>query len=168
MPPINGSSLANLSAARETPEVAGAALVEVRLGPWRELGEHAAAIRTEVFVQEQQIPAEMEWDEADQTCLHAVAYDRLSLPLATGRLLQHGPGIGRIGRMAVRASMRGSHLGCAVLDALVQAARARGDHEVILHAQMSAAGFYQRAGFVEHGPQFEEAGITHVEMVLAL
>jgi predicted GNAT family N-acyltransferase len=147
---------------------AGKIPFEVRLGGWAELGECAAAVRSEVFLQEQQIPVEMEWDEADQTCLHALATNRLGMPLATGRLLQHAPGVARIGRMAVRAQLRGSRVGAAVLDALVNAARQRGDHEVLLHAQMSAAGFYRRAGFVERGAQFEEAGIGHVEMARSL
>jgi predicted GNAT family N-acyltransferase len=147
---------------------AGETPFDVRLGGWAQLGEGAAAVRSEVFLQEQQIPVEMEWDEADQTCLHALAINRLGMPLATGRLLQHAPGVARIGRMAVRAQLRGSRVGAAVLDALVNAARQRGDHEVLLHAQMSAAGFYRRAGFVERGAPFEEAGIGHVEMVRGL
>lgn len=55
-----------------------------------------------------------------------------------------------------------------VLDALMKAARARGDHEVLLHAQSSAAPFYARAGFAPRGSVFEEAGIPHIEMVRAL
>ncbi|EHR71467.1 acyl-CoA thioester hydrolase, YbgC/YbaW family [Burkholderiales bacterium JOSHI_001] len=147
---------------------AGQPMVQVRVGPWAELGADARAIRTEVFVLEQKIPAEMEWDEADATCLHAVAYNRFGLPLATGRLLEHVPGVAKIGRMAVRASMRGGRIGREVLDALMQAARERGDREALLHAQTSAAAFYSRAGFVTRGAQFEEAGIPHVEMVRAL
>lgn len=144
---------------------AGQAMVEVRVGSWAELGADAQALRTEVFVQEQRIPAELEWDVADAGCVHAVAYNRLGVPLATGRLLDHVPGVGRIGRMAVRRAMRGSRVGRAVLDALMQAAAGRGDVEVMLHAQTSAAAFYLRAGFVPRGPEFEEAGIGHIEMV---
>jgi predicted GNAT family N-acyltransferase len=59
-------------------------------------------------------------------------------------------------------------VGRRVLDALMQAARERGDTEVLLHAQTSAAAFYERAGFVPRGPAFEEAGIAHVEMARAL
>jgi YbgC/YbaW family acyl-CoA thioester hydrolase len=147
---------------------AGKPMVEVRVGGWDELGEHARAIRTEVFVQEQKIPAEMEWDAADDECVHAVAYNRFGLALATGRLLQHVPGVAKIGRMAVSQAMRGSGVGRHVLEALMKAARARGDREAILHAQSSAANFYSRAGFVTRGPEFEEAGIPHVEMVRAL
>ncbi len=147
---------------------AGQTMVTVRLGHWAELGLDAGAIRTQVFVEEQKIPAEMEWDSADSHCLHAVAYNRLGLPLATGRLLEHVPGMAKIGRMAVVAPMRGSRVGRAVLDALVGAAAERGEREVLLHAQTSAAPFYSRAGFVTRGPEFDEAGIAHVEMLRSL
>ena len=147
---------------------AGQGMVEVRVGGWELLGRDASAIRSAVFVEEQRIPAEMEWDAADAECVHAVAYNRFGLPLATGRLLQHVPGVAKIGRMAVSQAVRGSGVGREVLDALMKAARRRGDHEVLLHAQTSAASFYARAGFTPRGPQFEEAGIPHVEMVRAL
>jgi predicted GNAT family N-acyltransferase len=83
-------------------------------------------------------------------------------------MLEHAPGVARIGRMAVDQNLRGSGVGRAVLDALLQAARERGDCEVVLHAQTSAAEFYRRAGFVERGPEFDEAGIAHIEMGRAL
>ena len=146
----------------------GEAMVQLRLGSWPELQALAAPLRTEVFVHEQQVPAEMEWDEADHSAVHCVAVNRMGMALATGRLLQHAPGVARIGRMAVKKSMRGSDLGAQVLQALMAAARERGDHSVLLHAQCSAEGFYKRAGFVPQGPVFEEAGIAHIEMVCAL
>lgn len=147
---------------------AGQPMVHVRVGTWADLGAHAQPIRQEVFVQEQGIPADLEWDSADAHGVHAVACNLLGTPLGTGRLLEHVPGVAKIGRMAVRSGMRGAHVGRAVLDALTQAARQRGDHQALLHAQLSAAGFYRRAGFAERGPRFEEAGIGHVEMVKAL
>ncbi|MDT7834666.1 YbgC/FadM family acyl-CoA thioesterase [Aquabacterium sp. OR-4] len=147
---------------------AGKPMVDVRVGSWQALGAEAGAIRSTVFVQEQKIPAEMEWDSADAVAVHAVACNRLGRPLATGRLLEHVPGVAKIGRMAVLAPMRGTRIGRSVLDALMQAARSRGDREVILHAQTSAAGFYARAGFAPRGPEFEEAGIPHIEMVRQL
>ena len=147
---------------------AGKPMVEVRTGSWDTLGAQAGAIRTEVFVDEQKIPADLEWDSADAGSLHAVAYNRFGAALGTGRLLEHVPGVAKIGRMAVRQSVRGSGVGRAVLDALVGAARQRGDREAILHAQLSAAPFYVRAGFNARGPAFEEAGIPHVEMVRSL
>ena len=147
---------------------AGKPMVEVRTGSWDALGAEAGAIRAEVFVDEQKIPADLEWDSADAGSLHAVAYNRFGAALGTGRLLEHVPGVAKIGRMAVRQSVRGSGVGRAVLDALVGAARQRGDREAILHAQLSAAPFYVRAGFNARGPAFEEAGIPHVEMVRSL
>ncbi len=146
----------------------GQAMVDVRVGAWDTLGREAGAIRKQVFVDEQGIPAELEWDAADAVCVHAVAYNRFGLPLATGRLLKHEPGVSKIGRMAVVATMRGSRVGRAVLDALMQAARERGDRQVLLHAQSSAAGFYRRAGFEVLGAEFEEADIPHLAMVKAL
>ena len=147
---------------------AGQDVASVKVGNWTELGQDAARVRTEVFVQEQRIPAEMEWDEADRSALHAVAYNRLGQPLATGRLLQHAPGVARIGRMAVDRAVRGSQLGLRVLQALMNSARERGDHEVLLHAQRSAEGFYARAGYAVRGDPFDEVGIAHVEMFMPL
>ena len=146
----------------------GQAMVEVRLGTWDALSPEASAIRRQVFVEEQKIPLALEMDAADASALHALACNRLGLPLATGRLLAHAPGIAKIGRMAVLSAMRGSGIGCAVLDALTQAARARGDRQLLLHAQSSALAFYARAGFVAQGDPFEEAGIAHQAMVKAL
>jgi len=147
---------------------AGQDMVEVRVGSWGELGRDAGAIRNEVFVQEQQIPAALEWDAADAGCVHAVARNRFGLPLATGRWVQQGPGVAKIGRMAVISGMRSAAVGGQVLEALMQSARTAGNTEAMLHAQTSAAAFYTRAGFVVRGPVFEEAGIAHVEMVKAL
>lgn len=143
-------------------------MVRIELGAWSALGEAARQVRTEVFLEEQRIPVEMEWDQADQSAIHALVRNRLGLPVATGRLLQHGPGVSRIGRMAVNRVLRGTNLGRDVLRALLQAAAQRGDHEVMLHAQRTAEGFYARLGFVPRGEPFEEAGIVHIEMVHAL
>ncbi|MEO7850705.1 MAG: GNAT family N-acetyltransferase, partial [Rubrivivax sp.] len=147
---------------------AGKPMLDVRVGGWDELGDDARTIRTEVFVNEQCIPADMEWDSADAACVHAVARNQLGMPLATGRLLEHVPGVAKIGRMAVLQPMRGEGTGRAVLDALMARARQRGDREVLLHAQMSAMPFYLRAGFSKRGDSFDEAGIAHVEMVRSL
>ncbi|OOG39679.1 YbgC/FadM family acyl-CoA thioesterase [Polaromonas sp. A23] len=146
---------------------AGEPMVTVKLGSWDELGTHAAAIRTAVFVEEQRIPMEMEWDEADATAVHAVAYNGLGQAIGTGRLLQHAAGSGKIGRMAVHRVLRGSSLGRELLKALMAAARERGDAEVMLHAQRSAEGFYSRLGFQPRGEPFDEVDIPHIEMVKA-
>jgi YbgC/YbaW family acyl-CoA thioester hydrolase len=147
---------------------AGEAVATVRTGGWDELGKDAAALRTRVFVQEQRIPADLEWDEADATAVHALAVNRLGQPVATGRLLQHAPGVARVGRMAVHEVLRGASLGKQVLHALADAAAARGDREVVLHAQRSAEGFYRRLGFRPRGEPFEEAGIPHITMAAPL
>lgn len=147
---------------------AGEPVIELRTGGWTQLGEAAQRIRTQVFVEEQRIPAELEWDEADATAVHVVAFNRLGQGVATGRLLQHAPGVARIGRMAVNRMLRGSGVGRQVLQRLLDAAAARGDREAMLHAQRSAAEFYLGMGFTPRGEEFEEAGIPHVEMARAL
>ena len=147
---------------------AGEPMLTVRVGDWATLGAHAQAIRAEVFIDEQKVPMAMEWDEADRSCIHAVAFNRLGVALATGRLLQHAPRVARIGRMASAQTLRGSGVGRQVLEALMRTARERGDTDVLLHAQTSASAFYARAGFVPRGPVFEEAGIAHIEMLRRL
>jgi YbgC/YbaW family acyl-CoA thioester hydrolase len=141
---------------------------EVKTGSWAELGPDAQRIRTEVFVGEQRIPADLEWDEADATAVHAVAYNRLGQAIGTGRLVQQSPGIARIGRMAVHRAIRGAGVGQGLLEALLEAAARRGDREAMLHAQRSAEAFYAGLGFTPRGEPFEEAGIAHVEMTRAL
>ena len=151
---------------------AGEAMTTVKSGGWDALGKDAAALRVAVFVKEQGIPMDMEWDEADKTSVHAVAYNRLGVPLATGRLLPsevvNGVKSAKLGRMAVNRVMRGSKLGRDVLHALMAAAQARGDQEIVLHAQRSAENFYCRLGFKARGEPFDEVGIAHVEMVCKL
>ena len=147
---------------------AGEAMVQVRSGSWAQLGTDAARIRTEVFVQEQRIPKDLEWDEADATALHAVVYNRIGQAVGTGRLLPATAGVAKVGRMAVKRVLRGCRLGEQLLQALMAAATARGDREVLLHAQRSAESFYRRLGFQPRGEVFEEAGIPHVEMMRTL
>jgi len=143
---------------------AGEPVFTLKVGAWDTLGPAAGGVRHEVFVEEQGIPKELEWDTDDATALHAVVFNRLGQPLATGRLLTQAPGVGRIGRMAVKKALRGTRVGRAVLAALVAASAERGDHEVLLHAQTSAQGFYLRCGFTARGEVYEEAGIPHIEM----
>lgn len=136
--------------------------LQVKLGDWANSKTEAQAIRYEVFVVEQNIPVELEWDEMDALCLHAVAYDAQGKALGTGRLLPDS----HIGRMAVKKSARGAGVGAAILRALMEQARLRGDHEVKLNAQVSAEAFYQREGFMREGEVFDEAGIPHIGMCL--
>jgi predicted GNAT family N-acyltransferase len=134
--------------------------IEIRTGTWAEQQAAAQAIRYAVFVIEQKIPVELEWDEMDAGCLHAVAYDGNGISLGTGRLLPDG----HVGRMAVKKNARGQGVGGALLDALVELARSRGDKRVMLNAQASAEAFYAAHGFARDGVEFMEAGIPHIGM----
>ena len=147
---------------------AGETMVQVKTGTWAELGADASRIRTEVFVREQRIPADLEWDEADQTAVHAVAYNRLGQAIATGRLLPASGGVAMIGRMAVHQVLRGCRVGEQVLRALAAQAHQRGDRGIELHAQRTARDFYARLGFAAQGEPYEEAGIPHLTMTARL
>jgi YbgC/YbaW family acyl-CoA thioester hydrolase len=147
---------------------AGEAMLHLKTGGWAELGPDARQLRTDVFVKEQRIPAELEWDDADATAVHAVAYNRLGKPVATGRLLPAEGGVAKIGRMAVHQVLRGCGFGEQVLRTLAAASQQRGDRSIALHAQRSARDFYARLGFEAQGEPFEEAGIPHITMRSAL
>jgi YbgC/YbaW family acyl-CoA thioester hydrolase len=147
---------------------AGERMVQLRTGAWADLREPAQRLRTQVFVEEQRVPQELEWDDADVDCVHAVAFNRLGQAVATGRLLPSEQGRARIGRMAVDKVLRGAGVGREVLLALMDVARRRGDSHVELHAQRTAEGFYRKLGFVPVGEEFEEAGIPHITMARPL
>jgi len=142
----------------------GEDMVQVQLGSWQNLQHLCSPLRTQVFVHEQKVPAEMEWDEADEVSTHAVAYDEAGQVIATGRLLPDG----HIGRMAVRKSARGQGIGSEVLAALLQEAKHRQFHVLVLHAQTHAVDFYTKHGFQIEGDEFLEAGIPHRRMTLKL
>ena len=151
---------------------AGHSMTRLEVGNWQALGADASQVRTEVFVNELGISPQDERDALDASAIHAVLYNQLNMPLATGRLLtaeQDGaPGTSKIGRMATLRVLRSGQLGAGVLEALVQQARQRGDTQVLLHAQTAAAGFYKRAGFVAQGASYDKVGIPHVTMALSL
>jgi YbgC/YbaW family acyl-CoA thioester hydrolase len=151
---------------------AGQSMTRLEVGDWQALGTDASKVRTEVFVAEQGIAPQDERDALDARAVHAVLYNQLNMPLATGRLLTGGkgdaPGTSTIGRMATLRVLRGGQLGASVLEALVQQARQRGDKQVLLHAQLAAAHFYGRAGFVAQGAPYDEVGIPHVTMARSL
>lgn len=136
---------------------------DIRLGDWAALGAAAQAIRFDVFVQEQNVPADMELDDMDAISLHAIACDVSGTPVGTARLLPDN----HIGRMAVKKLARGMGIGSALLHALMAHARERGDEGVALSAQTQAEPFYARHGFVRDGAEFLDAGILHVRMKLA-
>jgi len=134
--------------------------ISVRVCTWEEARERSGAIRYSVFVEEQGVPAELEWDEMDVSSWHALAFTEDGTAVATGRLLPDG----HIGRMAVLKAARGTGMGARVLDALMAKAAELGYPELILNAQTHAERFYARVGFERIGEEFEEAGIPHVEM----
>ena len=136
----------------------------VRILDWTEAREPARLVRGRVFIDEQHVPRDLEWDEWDELSEHAVARDLHGAAVGTARLLPDG----RLGRMAVLSGWRGRGVGGRMLEVLLDRARARGIAAVTLHAQTQAAGFYRRFGFSERGEVFPEAGIAHVEMTLQL
>ena len=136
----------------------------VQILDWTEACEFARPVRERVFIDEQHVPRELEWDEWDEPSEHAVARDLQGAGVGTARLLPDG----RVGRMAVLSGWRGRGVGAQMLEALVGRARARGMANLTLHAQTQAAGFYRRFGFNQRGGVFLEAGIAHVAMTLQL
>jgi len=133
--------------------------ISIRAADWNVDRAALRAVREQVFVREQAVPLELEWDEFDPLCQHVVAEDA-GEAIGTGRLLPDG----HIGRMAVLESWRGQGVGSALLEALLRLAHDRGIRRVRLNAQSRAVGFYQRHGFVAEGQEFIEAGIAHRAM----
>lgn len=136
----------------------------VRLADWHRDEASLRAVRTTVFVAEQSVPEEEEWDGLDADCAHALAEHPDGGVVGTGRLHPSG----KIGRMAVLAAWRGHGVGAAILRLLLDEARRRGLDAVYLHGQVPVLGFYARHGFVAEGPEFDEAGIPHRLMRLQL
>ncbi|MBT2441909.1 GNAT family N-acetyltransferase [Streptomyces sp. ISL-36] len=135
--------------------------------------EACFAVRRDVFVVEQRVPQEIEYDRYDETAVHVLAVREDGLPLGTGRLL-HGAdaagktggdeSVGSLGRLAVAKAARGLGVGVALVRAIEDAARERGLKAVDLHAQTHALGFYERLGYEAYGPEFPDAGIPHRAM----
>jgi predicted GNAT family N-acyltransferase len=122
-------------------------------------------VRETVFIDEQRVPRELEFDDRDPLCLHVLAFDG-TVPVGTGRLdLDYG---GKVGRVAVVAAQRRSGVGTAVMERLHAVARARKQPRLWCHAQLTAVPFYERLGYVRSGDVFVEAGIDHVRMEYAL
>ena len=130
---------------------------------WQDRREDLRAIRKSVFIEEQHVPKELEWDGLDPGCTHVLATIGAT-PVATARLTPQG----QIGRMAVLREFRGRGIGSQLLAAVVEQARRAGHTEVFLHAQVSVIGFYERHGFVAEGENFMDAGIEHRTMRLSL
>jgi predicted GNAT family N-acyltransferase len=135
------------------------------------------AVRKDVFVAEQGVPEDIEYDAHDAGAVHVLAVGEDGVPLGTGRLLYGAeaagktggdPGVGSLGRLAVTRAARGLGVGAALVRAFEEAARARGLAAVDLHAQTHALGFYEKLGYEAYGPEFPDAGIPHRAMRRAL
>lgn len=136
----------------------------VEEGEWAHLGSAAGKVRETVFVAEQGVPAEMEYDRWDPNSLHALARGPAGEAVGTGRLLPDG----HIGRMAVLQGWRNRGVGTMLLLHLMDAARRRGIERLALNAQLSAEAFYRRFGYAREGAEFMDAGIPHVRMTRTL
>ena len=127
---------------------------------WQASQAMLRAIRTTVFIEEQGVPQELEWDGLDEHAYHVIAFAADGTPIGTGRLLQDG----HIGRVAVLKEWRRKGVGRALLEMLLVVANKMGYEEVKLHAQTRVLEFYLRGGFVAQGKEFMEAGIPHTAM----
>lgn len=140
-----------------------AAPCTIRVCGWNDAAAALRRIRYDVFVVEQGVPEVLEWDDADMRSIHALA-EADNGAIGCARLLPDG----HIGRVAVLAAWRRRSVGSALLTRLVDEARRRGDARAIVNAQVDAMAFYARHGFVASGDAFDEAGIAHRVMELAL
>ncbi|MEO1853860.1 GNAT family N-acetyltransferase [Chromohalobacter sp.] len=135
--------------------------LEIASGDWATLGEACSAIRKTVFIEEQQVPQDEEWDGRDPRCLHVLLRVE-GRPMGTARLLPDG----YIGRVAILREGRGQGLGLRLMEAVMEKARQQGHDAVHLDAQTYAIPFYERLGFVAHGETFLDANIPHRHMSL--
>jgi predicted GNAT family N-acyltransferase len=131
---------------------------------WQAAGTALAEIRRRVFIEEQSVPEALEWDGLDENAVHVLASDNANRPIGCARLLPQG----KIGRMAVLPEWRGRGVGWTMLETLIALARTQGLSEISLSAQTHAIPFYERAGFQVCSEIYDDAGIPHRDMVLAL
>jgi predicted GNAT family N-acyltransferase len=139
--------------------------VHVRIAEGDEEIEACFDIRRVVFIEEQSVPKDLEMDELDAVCTHYLAFadddTALSAALGTARLWISPEGEAKAQRVAVLRERRVGGVGRAIMDALEADARGRGHTRVILGAQLSALGFYEKLGYRAYGPEFDDAGIPH-------
>jgi len=136
----------------------------VSLVSWHDGEPLLRALREAVFIREQNVPEELEWDGKDDDCRHVLALSLNGDAIGCGRMLPDG----HIGRMAVLPPWRGQKVGTAMMEALLGEARSRGYEKVEVDAQTHAVPFYLNFGFVQYGEEFMDAGIPHIKMILRL
>ena len=140
-----------------SPQRAGVTLEIVR---WPDDRPRIERVRRAVFIEEQRIPEEEEWDDDDPLCWHVLALGPNRDVVGTGRL----DPAGKIGRVAVLPQYRGTGVGAVIVSRLVSLAAEQGLAQVYLNAQTTALRFYERLGFRAEGPEFDEVGIPHRRM----
>ncbi len=133
--------------------------VEVLQVSWQDMEPHLRAIRTIVFIEEQNVPEDLEWDGEDVDSVHLLVKKDNNY-IATARLLNTG----QIGRMAVLKPFRGCGVGSAMLKKILNIARSMDMKTVNLNAQVDAIDFYEKFDFLKHGEIFDDAGIPHIRM----
>lgn len=143
------------------------ATMRVDLVEWKQGEAAIRLVRETVFVREQGVPLELEWDGMDSACRHVLAWNEQGEPIGTGRLCPQGKHV-KLGRMAVLKEYRGYGVGRSLLRRLLDLAYEQGATEVRLAAQVPAVGFYEKQGFQAMGAVFDDAGIPHRAMTLAL
>ena len=137
--------------------------VEVLQVSWQDMEPHLRHIRTKVFIEEQNVPEDLEWEEADLNAVHLLVKAEGQY-VATARLLNTG----QIGRMAVLEPYRLSGLGSAMLVELLSIAEEKNMQSVVLNAQVDALAFYKKQGFKIESDVFDDAGIPHRKMSKSL
>ena len=142
---------------------------QVKLTNWSTISDQEAmkSIRKKVFVIEQAVPEELEWDELDADCLHCLISTEQGKPIATARI-QCDTAQAHIGRMAVLKPYRQQGVGTLMLRTLLEQAQLNGVKQVAINAQTTAIAFYERLGFMPVGNEFDDAGIPHYKMTLQL
>jgi predicted GNAT family N-acyltransferase len=136
----------------------------VSLVCWHDGEPLLKSIREEVFIREQAIPAELEWDGQDEGCRHALALSHKGDAIGCGRMSASG----HIGRLSVLPQWRKQKVGTAIMEALLDYARAHDYKKVDVDAQTHAVPFYRSFGFAEHGKEFIDAGLPHIKMTMKL
>ncbi|EKM93563.1 MAG: GNAT family N-acetyltransferase [Pseudomonas sp.] len=134
--------------------------IQVRIADWQKDNADLRRIREAVFIAEQAVPPEQEWDADDVEAVHFLALED-GYAIGTARLLADG----QIGRVAVLRDWRGMNVGDALMQAVIAEAERRGLREQKLTAQVHATRFYERLGFEVVSEEFLEAGIPHVDML---
>lgn len=144
-------------------------MCQVRLAQLERERQAAFAVRWEVFVQEQGVPLEEELDSYDAEALHFIAeYSATKEIVATARLIHKEPGIGKVGRVAVRKAYRGRGVGTKIMQFIENFATERNFRQLMLDAQLQAIPFYEKLGYTAEGDIFLDAGIEHRRMIKQL